>query len=101
MAIGPVTGRVLQSYRSGSHVKLKFRSTCTVLQAITMQSSDKNIFVYSNPFLLSYIIEIHGATKVEKFLHVQNLMITAVGQLVVIYPFQETKLVGYLLYSTW
>ena len=32
VAIGPVTGRVLQSYRSGSHMKLLFRSTCTVLQ---------------------------------------------------------------------
>ena len=39
-----------------------------LLQVITMQSSDKNIgFVYCNLFLLSYIIEIHGATKVEKF----------------------------------
>ena len=79
----------MQSYRSSSHVKLKFRTTCTVLQAITTQSSDKIfLFNYSNPFLLSYIIEIHGVTKVkynyclnrEKFswllLHVQ--MITGV-----------------------
>ena len=39
----------------------------------------------------------------EKFrwllLHVQ--MIAGVGLLVVIYPFQETKLVGYLLYSAY
>ena len=66
-------------------------------------------FVCSNPFLLSHLIEFHRATKVkynyclnrEKFgwLHLQ--MITAVGLLVVIRPFQETKLVGYLLYSTW
>ena len=34
---------------------------------IPMQSSDENIcflFNYSSPFLLSHIIEIHGATKV-------------------------------------
>ena len=39
----------------------------------------------------------------EKFrwllLHVQ--MITDVGLLVVIHPFRETKLAGYLLYSIW
>ena len=28
-------------------------------------------------------------------------MITGVGLLVVIHPFRETKLVGYLLYSMW
>ena len=94
VAIGPVTGCVLQSYRSGSHVKLNLEARAQYYKQSPTQSSDENIcFVYSNPL---HIIEIHGTTKLkynyclkrEKFrwllLHIQ--MIAGVGLLVVMYP---------------
>ena len=103
VAIGLVTGHVLQSYRYGNHVKLNLEARAQYYkQSQRNQETKIFVFVCSNPFLLSHIIEINGATRVkynyclnrEKFrwLHVQ--MITGVGLLVVIYPFQETKLVG-------
>ena len=126
VAIGPVTGHVSQSYRSGNHVNhiyyciyawTKCISTCAVLQTTDRKAIKwwKHLFLFILiRFYLcahSYIIEIHGAAKVimkynyclnrEKFrwlfLHVQ--MIAGVGLLVVVHPFQETKVVGYLFYS--
>ena len=62
-------------------------------------------FIYSNPFLLSYnynrnswSLKYNYCLNREKFrwllIHVQ--MITGVGLLVVIHPFREAKLAGYL-----
>ena len=103
MAIGPVTGHVLQSYSSGSHMKLNLEACAQYYkQSQHNQMIKIFVFVYSNPFLLSHIIKIHGATNVkynyclnrEKFSWLLLHQITGVGLLVVIYPFRKTKLVG-------
>ena len=66
VAIGPVTGHVLQSYRSGCHVKLNLEACAQYYkQSRRNQVMKIFVFVYSNPFLLSHIIEIHRATKVK------------------------------------
>ena len=69
MAIGPVTGCVLQSYRSCSHMKLKFRSTCTVLQTIWQCNQVIGVFVFvlADLFLLTVTFKLRERLMFVQF----------------------------------
>ena len=60
VAIGPVTGCILQSYWSDSHVKLKFRIMYTMLQTIRQCNQVIKVFVFvkADLFLLTVTLKL-------------------------------------------